>query len=421
MARIASCRRSAQLVGRDAVPGQAGVDLDLDAGAGADPRAASDHLRQRPAARHGQVDPLAHARGDGRVTGRPQPGEDAALVAVGPQRQRLGRQGHAEPLDPGPSRGPGDRGHAVPVGVGLDDGHDGGVPGQPRDRGEVGADGTEVDDGGRAPHASSPNRAARIAAGTASAMSVAVTGAVTAASRPGAAVQPDRGSRRLGERGRIAAAVGPGGRPARRPRRPVSTSPEPAVPRSAVPSVSMKAAPSGSTMIVPGPLRTMVARSADGGGASGVEPAVRGEGARLEPLELALMRRQDGGQAPLGPIGDGRPDVGRAGDDGEGACVEDHRHARLEHGLHGRHVGVVADEARAARPARWRVPGLRAAARRRRRRGSGSRPRRRCRRPGRGSGPCPTFDERAAPVTSRAAPGYGRDPAQTPTTPRRYL
>ena len=82
---------------------------------------------------------------------------------------------------------------------------------------------------------------------------------------------------------------------------PVRTSPDPAVPRSAVPSVSTNAVPSGSTMTVPGPLRTMTAPSAEAAARAASSRAAGGEQAGLHPLELALMRSEDGGAGPATP------------------------------------------------------------------------------------------------------------------------
>ena len=199
--------------------------------------------------------------------------------------------------------------------------------------------------------ASSPDRAARIAAGTAPAMSVAVTGDGDRSLAARAAVQPDRGSRRL-----VRAA------PSRQPSdhadastaatTPVSTSPEPAVPRSAVPSVSTKPIPSGSTISVPGPLRTTIACSD--------EAAARAASSR--PRSASAPGRSRSNSPSCGVRTVGRPRSARSTIVVPGCPPSPRRrrghrrrgppaHVRLENRPDGRLVGIVADEARAAGPA----------------------------------------------------------------------
>ena len=104
MARIASCRSAASWSGRDAVARQAGVDLDVDARAGPDATGGLDDLGQRPAARDGQVDALAHARR--RSTGSPGDHSHARMRPWSPvARSASASDGSATPSHSTPDRG----------------------------------------------------------------------------------------------------------------------------------------------------------------------------------------------------------------------------------------------------------------------------------------------------------------------------
>ena len=139
-----SSQQRRQLAGRHAAAPQAGVHLHVHPSGAARRAYGVQHLTERPRPAHRHVDVGLEQLVEGRLGGV-QPGQHAGRDAAGAQLERLGRLRDAEPGGAAGQSRPGARQQPVPVAVRLDHCHHlggGGVPGQ---RGDVRADGGEVD------------------------------------------------------------------------------------------------------------------------------------------------------------------------------------------------------------------------------------------------------------------------------------
>ncbi len=125
-----------------------GVRLELHPRGAAGLPGGRGDLVQRPQPAHRDVD-IGLDRLTPGPAGRPQPAHDPDVVRHPgprrPQRQRLLRRGGAQPGRTGRHGRTGAGGRAVPVSVGLNDGHQGGAGGALTQRADVGPHGGQID------------------------------------------------------------------------------------------------------------------------------------------------------------------------------------------------------------------------------------------------------------------------------------